>query len=196
MGPSGSGKSTLMNIIGCLDVPTSGSYLLDGHDVSRPRRGRAGGHPQPEDRLRLPDLQPAPAGDVFHNVELPLIYAACRRRRRRPLAEEALERVGLADRMHHKPERALGRPAAARGHRPRAGQRPVDPPRRRADRQPRHRAPARRSWRVFDQLHGGGKTIILVTHEDDIARRARADRPAARRPDRERPRGARPGGAA
>ena len=97
MGASGSGKSTLMNILGCLDLPTRGRYLLDGVDVRRPRRRRARRRPQPQDRLRLPELQPHPADTArSRNVELPLIYAGLKRRRAPRTRRAALEAVGLA----------------------------------------------------------------------------------------------------
>ena len=123
MGPSGSGKSTLMNLIGCLDTPTAGEYWLNGHRVSRAGRRRAGPDPQPGDRLRLPDVQPAAARDRAAQRR-----AAAGLRRRGSArsgserAAEALERVGLGDRMDHRPERALRRPAPARRHRAGAGE--------------------------------------------------------------------------
>ena len=140
MGPSGSGKSTLMNILGCLDRPTGGTYLLDGVDVSRLDRDAARRDPQREDRLRLPELQPAGAhvGAGERRAAAALRRPRARRSaQRHARAREALHRVGLAGREGPLPVAALRRPAAARGDRARAGHRPGDPARRRADRQPR-----------------------------------------------------------
>ena len=144
MGPSGSGKSTFMNLVGCLDRPTSGSYHLDGVDVAAARCRCPGDAPQPPHRLLLPVLQPAAArhgpGQCRAAARL------CRRCRRASGASgrrEALAAVGLGDRAHHLPTPAVGRPAAARGDRARARQRPVADPRRRADRRSSTAAPAR-----------------------------------------------------
>ena len=137
MGSSGSGKSTLMHILGCLDAPTAGRYLLDGVDV----RDIA------EDDLA--DLRNRKIGFVFQsfnlvarttalaNVELPLAYAGLGRRERRARAIAALAAVGMEDRLHHLPSELSGRPAAARRRRAGDRHRPGDRPRRRADRQPR-----------------------------------------------------------
>ena len=152
MGPSGSGKSTLMNLLGCLDTPNAGEYWLNGQEVSQTVRRRAGARPQPGDRLRLPDLQPA----APRHRAAQRRAAAGLRRRARPTSgasarRQALERV-RPRRPHGPPaERALRRPAPARRHRPRAGERPVDPPRRRADRQPRL-ATCEEIMRVFEEL--------------------------------------------
>ena len=149
MGASGSGKSTLMHIIGCLDVPTSGRYLLDGHRRRRPRRVALALVRNREGRLRLPGVQPAPADDHAWRtsssrwrtpgVASPRATAAGARgaRGRRPGAT-------VADR---RPEPALGGPAAAGRGRARPGDRPVAAPRRRADREPRQRVDATRSSR-------------------------------------------------
>ena len=144
MGASGSGKSTLMNIVGCLDRPTTGSYRLDGVEMAR------------QSREALADVRNRTLGFVFQsfnllprttaleNVELPLIYAGVRARERRRRARQALERVGLGRSRAPPPEPAVGRAAAARGDRARAGRPPQAGPGRRADRQPRLRAPAPR----------------------------------------------------
>jgi putative ABC transport system ATP-binding protein len=103
MGPSGSGKSTLMNIIGCLDVPTSGSYSLDGETVADKSEGELA-----DIRNRLigfvfQTFNLIPRADIFHNVELPLVYGGVPKAERRERAERAIERVGLLERMKHKP---------------------------------------------------------------------------------------------
>ena len=138
MGPSGSGKSTLMNLIGCLDTPTAGEYWLSGAARLEHERRRAGARPQQGNRLRLPDVQPAAARHALHNVELPLVYAGHRRRASASSARrQALTQVRLGDRAEHRPNELSGgqrqRVAIARA----LVNRPSDPPRRRADGQPR-----------------------------------------------------------
>ena len=137
MGSSGSGKSTLMNILGCLDHPTRGEYRIDGVDICRPGRGRPGRPAQPQDRVRVPELQPAPAHQRAGNVDLPLAYARATRRGRRRQRGGALAEVGDRDRAHHQPSQLSGgqqqRVAIARA----LVNQPDDHPRRRADRQPR-----------------------------------------------------------
>jgi putative ABC transport system ATP-binding protein len=171
MGPSGSGKSTLMHILGCLDIPTSGSYLLGGEDV--------GGM----DEIDLAEVRNRRIGFVFQqfnllpsltavrNVELPLLYAAMPRIRRRELAQEALDRVGLADRVSHRPGELSGgqqqRVAVARAL-------VSDPQLLLAD-EPTGNLDSTATGEVlglFDQLHRQGRTVVLITHEAEVAERA------------------------
>lgn len=172
MGPSGSGKSTLMNIIGCLDTPTSGTYHLNGVDVSD------------MDDNELADVRNREIGFVFqtfnllarstalHNVELPLIYSGVNADERRSIALEAIENVGLTDRMHHKPNELSGgqrqRVAVARALVNRPSILLADEPTGNLDSQTGEEIMA-----LFEQLSQKGNTIILVTHEEDIARHAR-----------------------
>jgi putative ABC transport system ATP-binding protein len=168
MGPSGSGKSTLMNIIGCLDVPTSGTYSLDGEMVASKSEGELA-----EIRNRMigfvfQTFNLIPRADIFHNVELPLIYGGMPKAERRKRTEEAIEQVGLADRMRHKPNELSGgqrqRVAIARAL-------VFNPSIILAD-EPTGNLDSKTGAEImgmFDDLHSAGQTIILVTHEDDIA---------------------------
>ena len=171
MGPSGSGKSTLMNVIGCLDVPTTGTYSLEGRMVAEMSESQLA-----EIRNRMigfvfQTFNLIPRSDILHNVELPLIYGGILRARRRELAEHAIERVGLSDRMKHKPNELSGgqrqRVAIARAL-------VFDPSIILAD-EPTGNLDTRTGDEImamFDELHAAGQTIILVTHEDYIAEHA------------------------
>lgn len=170
MGPSGSGKSTMMNILGCLDTPSSGSYFLNGKDVS--------GMDQELAQVRNKEIgfvfqsfNLLPRYTALENVELPLMYAGCRKGERRFRAAEALRRVGLEDRMDHLPSQLSGgqkqRVALARAI--------VNNPSIILADEPTGNLDTRTSKEImalFDEIHASGNTIILVTHEEDIARYA------------------------
>jgi putative ABC transport system ATP-binding protein len=171
MGPSGSGKSTLMHILGCLDVPTSGRYLLAGEDVGA------------MDDVELAEIRNRRIGFVFQqfnllpsltaarNVELPLSYASVDRDTRRRRAREALERVGLADRLDHRPGELSGgqqqRVAVARALATDPSLLLADEPTGNLD-----SAATEDVLALFDELHRAGRTVVLITHEADVADRA------------------------
>lgn len=171
MGPSGSGKSTMMNVIGCLDTPTSGKYLLEGEDVSKMNDNELAIIRNQKIGFVFQTFNLLPRSNVFHNVELPLIYGGIPTSRRRKQAEEAIDKVGLLDRMKHKPSELSGgqrqRVAIARALVNKPSIILADEPTGNLD-----SATGEEIMTVFDALHAAGNTIILVTHEQDIAEHA------------------------
>jgi putative ABC transport system ATP-binding protein len=171
MGPSGSGKSTLMNIIGCLDTPTSGLYQFNGVNVSEMDDNDLAKVRNKEIGFVFQTFNLLPRSDALHNVELPLIYGGIGATERKRRAMETLEHVGLGDRVHHKPNELSGgqrqRVAVARALVTRPSIILADEPTGNLDSKTGEEIMA-----LFQELHDQGNTIILVTHEADIAEHA------------------------
>ena len=172
MGPSGSGKSTLMNIIGCLDRPTSGAYLLEGEPVEKMSDDELAWIRNQRIGFVFQTFNLIARSNIWHNVELPLIYAGIDRNERRQRALEALERVGLGDRLSHRPNELSGgqrqRVAIARALVTRPSIILADEPTGNLD-----SVTGEEILAMFKELHEAGQTIILVTHEDEVSAHAR-----------------------
>jgi putative ABC transport system ATP-binding protein len=172
MGPSGSGKSTLMNLIGCLDTPSRGTYVLRGKLVSEMNDDELAEVRNREIGFVFQTFNLLPRASALHNVELPLVYAGVPKETRLERARRSLEMVDLADRVHHKPNELSGgqrqRVAIARALVMHPSILLADEPTGNLD-----SATGEEIMRLFDRLHRDGHTIILVTHERDIADHAR-----------------------
>ena len=172
MGPSGSGKSTLMHIIGCLDQPTEGSFIIGGKDVSKLNDDRLAEIRNKSIGFVFQQFNLLSRTSILHNVEIPLIYAGLKTKQRREMAKQALVSVGLADRVKHKPNEISGgekqRAAIARA----LVNNPLiilaDEPTGNLDTKT-----GEEIMKIFYKLHQQGNTVIMVTHEAEVARHAR-----------------------
>jgi putative ABC transport system ATP-binding protein len=172
MGPSGSGKSTLMNLLGCLDTPTAGSYELNGNDVSRMGDNELAEIRNHEIGFVFQTFNLLPRSTALENVALPLIYAGLGKEEREARAAEVLTQVGLADRMDHRPNQLSGgqrqRVAVARAL--------VNNPALILADEPTGNLDSKTSveiMKLFDDIQAAGNTVVLVTHEEDIAQHAK-----------------------
>lgn len=171
MGPSGSGKSTLMNIIGCLDTPTAGTYILNDHDISKTEDNRLAEIRNKEIGFVFQQFNLLPRLTALENVALPLVYAGMGKKIRTDKANHVMDLVNLSDRSHHKPNELSGgqcqRVAIARAL-------VNDPSIILAD-EPTGNLDTKTSYEImeiFNKIHANGNTIVLVTHEEDIANHA------------------------
>ncbi len=171
MGPSGSGKSTLMNILGCLDTPSSGKYLFDSIDIASRTDDELSEIRSHKIGFIFQTFNLLPKLNALQNVELPLVYAGVEKHLRRDMAAKALERLGLEDRMHHKPNEMSGgqrqRVAIARALVTNPGIILADEPTGNLDSKTGFEI-----MNIFKELHREGNTIILITHEPEIAEQA------------------------
>lgn len=171
MGPSGSGKSTLMNIIGCLDTPTDGKYILNNHDVSQMKDNDLAEIRNKEIGFVFQQFNLLPRLTALENVALPLVYAGIGKKIRNEKAKHVLDMVNLSDRSHHKPNELSGgqsqRVAIARALVNDPAIILADEPTGNLDSKTSHEI-----MEIFHQIHSAGNTIVLVTHEEDIANHA------------------------
>lgn len=172
IGQSGSGKSTLMNVIGCLDTPTSGAYYLEGNDVSCLTDRTLSHIRNCQIGFVFQGFNLVPSLDAVENVELPLMYRGVSKNKRRKIATEALDRVGLGNRLHHRPSQMSGgqqqRVAIARAIAARPSLILADEPTGNLDSKAGDDV-----MRILDELNGEGRTILLITHDRNIALAAR-----------------------
>ena len=171
MGPSGSGKSTLMNLLGCLDTPTGGTYDLNGQDVSKMTDDELAEIRNKEIGFVFQTFNLLPRTTALDNVALPMVYAGASKKDREQRAAEVLTDVGLADRMDHKPNQLSG------GQRQRVavGRALVNKPSIILADEPTGNLDSKTSLEIlqlFDEIHQAGNTVIMVTHEEDVAERA------------------------
>ncbi|WP_282043168.1 ABC transporter ATP-binding protein [Winogradskyella flava] len=172
MGPSGSGKSTLMNLLGCLDTPTAGSYNLNGKDVSQMSDDELADIRNTEIGFVFQTFNLLPRTTALDNVALPMVYAGASKKQRNDRASEVLTDVGLADRMDHKPNQLSG------GQRQRVavGRALVNKPSIILADEPTGNLDSKTGTEImalFDEIHAAGNTVIMVTHEEDIAAHAK-----------------------